>query len=393
MELVLYFAKSPEEEEMKCNGSSASPDRQLHRRFVGTVPRLQIPVGGQAEKRRMAYSMKDVAERAGVSVTTVSHVINKTRYTAPATKKRVVAAIRELRFHKDAHARRLATGRSDFFGMIVSDIGNPFYDEVIKSFEAAALERRFELLLCNTNYDPQRAEAGVHMLIENKIRGVAVMPTEFAPALAEELRANGVPMVLADIGTVGPYVSNIKIEFAHGIDQAVQHLYDLGHRDLAFISGPISLRSALIRRDAFVNGVQRRGLSAGRIIEGDHKVEGGIAAVPHLVRGGSLPTAVLCSNDLTAIGLINGFQQAGIRVPEDVSVVGFDGIQLASILRPPLTTVSLSRERLGRLAFEALQKIARAKGHKGEQYMIETSLVVRGSTAHPRSAEPSRAAV
>ena len=332
----------------------------------------------------MAYSMKDVAERAGVSVTTVSHVINKTRYTSPATKKRVVGVIRELRFHKDAHARRLATGKSDFFGMIVSDIANPFFAEVIKSFETAALERQFQLLLCNTNYDPHRAEAGVRMMIENKVRGVAVMPSEFDPALAEELRANHVPMVLADFGMVGPYVSNIRIEFEHGIYEAIQHLYDLGHRDVAFVSGPPSLRSAVVRREAFVNALQRRDLPADRIVEGDHRIEGGIAAVPQLLSGANLPTAVLCSNDLTAIGLINEFQRAGVRVPENVSVIGFDDIQLASILRPPLTTVNLSRERLGRLAFEALQKIVRTKKCNGEQYVVETSLIIRESTVRPR---------
>jgi LacI family transcriptional regulator len=311
-------------------------------------------------------------------------VINKTRYISPATKKRVVGAIRELRFHKDAHARRLATGKSDFFGMIVSDIANPFFAEVIRSFETAALERQFQLLLCNTNYDPHRAEAGVRVMIENKVRGVAVMLTEFAPDLTEELRANHIPMVHADLGKVGPYVSNIRAEFAHGIYEAIQHLYDLGHRDIAFISGPRSLCSAVVRREAFVNALQRLDLPADRIVEGDHRLEGGIAAVPQLLSGANLPTAVLCSNDLTAIGLINGFQRAGVGVPEDVSVVGFDDIQLASILKPPLTTVNLSRERLGTLAFEALQKIARTKKCNGEEYVIETSLVIRESTASPR---------
>jgi len=333
----------------------------------------------------MAHSMKDVAERASVSATTVSHVINKTRYISPATKKRVLEAIRELRFHKNAHARRLATGKSDFFGMILSDIANPFFGELTKSFEAAALERQFELLLSNTNYDPRRAETGVRMMIENKVRGVAVMTSEFAPALAEELRANDVPMVFLDLGTVGPYVSNIRVEYAQGIYEAIQHLQDLGHRDIAFVAGPPSLRSAVIRREAFVNALQRWGLPADRIVEGDHRIEGGIAAVPELLSGGNLPTAVLCSNDLTAIGVINALQGAGVRVPEDVSVIGFDDIHLATVLRPPLTTVNLSRERLGRLAFDALRKIVRTKKCNGEEYVVETSLIIRESSARPRS--------
>ena len=140
----------------------------------------------------MANRMREVADRAGVSVTTVSHVLNRTRFVSPETRKRVQQAIRELRFYKDAHARRLASGRSDFFGLIVSDITNPFFPELIRGFESAALGRRFDTLLCDTNYDPRRAESGVRMMIENKVRGVAIMTSELAPHLIEDLTANHV---------------------------------------------------------------------------------------------------------------------------------------------------------------------------------------------------------
>ena len=130
----------------------------------------------------MTSRMKDVAERAGVSVTTVSHVVNKTRQVAPETRRRVLEVIRDTNFYKNVHARRLARGGSDFFGLIVSDIGNPFFPEIIKSFETAALDRGFDLLLCNTNYDPHRTQAAVRKMIENKVRGVAVMTSELGTA-------------------------------------------------------------------------------------------------------------------------------------------------------------------------------------------------------------------
>lgn len=329
----------------------------------------------------MALQMKDVAEKAGVSVTTVSHVMNKTRFVAPQTRRRVQEVIRALNYHKDAHARRLAVGRSDFFGLIVSDIENPFFPEIVKSFQSAALDRGFDLLLCNTNYDPARTEAAVHKMIENKVRGVAIMTSELGAALADQLTANQVAVVLLDLGHVGPHMSNIRVNYSEGIDQAIEHLHALGHRDIAFISGPQSLRSAVIRREAFITALKHRGLSAQRVLEGNHKVDGGEAAVHALLGRSPLPTAILCSNDLTAIGVMSALREAGLRVPEDISVVGFDDIYFARIAYPPLTTVNLSRERLGQLTFEALQNILRAKKRHGAEYVVETKLVVRNSTA------------
>ncbi|HUT57194.1 MAG TPA: LacI family DNA-binding transcriptional regulator, partial [Phycisphaerae bacterium] len=303
----------------------------------------------------MPYRMKDVADRAGISVTTVSHVLNKTRHVAPETRQRVLEVIRELGFYKNAHARRLARGHSDFYGLIVSDIRNPFFPEVITSFESAALERGFDLLLCNTNYDPARTQAAVRKMIENKVRGVAVMTSELPRDLAADLAAHQVAVVFLDMGSVEPYISNIRVDYARGIRQAIDYLFELGHRDFAFIAGPQNLRSAVVRREAFLAALHRRRIPDYRVIEGNHKVDGAVTAVRALLAEPKLATAILCSNDLTAIGALSTLQQAGCQVPRDVSVVGFDDIDFASLAYPPLTTISLPRDRLGQLAFEALQ--------------------------------------
>jgi len=329
----------------------------------------------------MALQMKDVAKRAGVSVTTVSHVMNKTRFVAPETRRRVLEVIRELNYHKDAHARRLAVGRSDFFGLIVSDIENPFFPEIVKSFEAAALHRGFDLMLCNTNYDPKRTEAAVHKMIGNKVRGVAIMTSEFGVGLDEQLTSNEIAVVSLDLGRVGPHRSNIRVNYSAGIFRAIEHLCGLGHKDIAFITGRPNVRSAVIRRDAFSNGLERHGLSAHSLLEGNYKVDGGINAVRTLLSNEHLPTAIVCSNDLTAIGAISALRERGVRVPDDISVVGFDDIYFARIAYPPLTTVNLSRDRLGKLAFQALQNTLHVKGRIGAEYVVETELVVRESTA------------
>ena len=329
-------------------------------------------------------SMKDVAERVGVSITTVSHALNGTRHVAPETRRKIEEVVRELGFYKNVHARRLARGRSDFLGLIVSDIENPFFPEVIKSFETAALEQGCDLLLCNTNYDPHRAEAGVRKMIENKVRGVAVMTSELAPALAGDLRTHHVPVVFLDVGSPGALTSNIRVNYSQGIFEAIGHLYELGHSEIAFIAGPQNLRSAVTRRKAFLDALEQQGLTSHRTLEGNHKFDGGIAAVRALLTESSLPTALLCSNDLTAIGAIRALREAGVRVPEDVSVIGFDDIAFAQLAHPPLTTISLPRDRLGCLAFQALRSLFRHKGARGGEFVVETHLVKRQSTAAAR---------
>lgn len=324
--------------------------------------------------------MEDVAERASVSVATVSHVVNKTRYVAPETRNRVLKAIQELNYYKDAHARRLAIGQSDFFGLIVSDIENPFFPEIIKSFETAALDRGFDLMLSNTNYDPRRTQQAVRKMIENKVRGVAVMTSEFNSELTAELTANRVAVVFLDQEGLRPYTSCIHVNYAEGIYEAIQHLVDLGHREIAFIAGPQSLRSAVTRRKAAADAMRKHGIESAQVIEANHRAEGGISAVETLLKSGRFPTAILCSNDLMAIGAMSAIQESGLRVPEDVSVVGFDDIYFARLARPPLTTVNLPRERVGALAFQSLQRIIRSKNGGGAEYRVETQLVVRKST-------------
>ena len=333
----------------------------------------------------MAAGMKEVASRAKVSVTTVSHVLNKTRHVDGETQRRVLAAIEELGYYKNAHARRLARGRSDFFGLIVSDICNPFFPEIIKSFETVALEKGKDLFLCNTNYEPHRIRAAVRRMIENKAPGVAVMTSEMDPDLAAELAANEVAVVFLDVGEVKPWMSNIRVNYSRGISQAMLHLRELGHQDFAFISGPKTLRSANLRRNAFIESLETWGLSSERTLEGNHRADGGAEAARILLSQRRLPTAILCSNDLTAMGVLQALGEAGVDVPGEVSVVGFDDIDLAHFAHPPLTTSILSREELGRVAFKALQRILTSKNHKGAEYVIDTQLVIRRSTAQARN--------
>ena len=334
----------------------------------------------------MPSQMKDVAQKAGVSVTTVSHVLNKTRHrpVAPETRQRVLDAIRDLNYHANANARRLAQTHSNLFGLILSEIANPFFPEVILGFEGAAVRRGFELLLCNTEYDPARSSVAVRKMIENKVRGVAVVTSMLDTALVEQLAAEKLPVVLFGQGPAKPGTSYIHLDYRAGMAQTVEHLIGFGHREIAFVSGPQNIRSAVRVRDAFTGALGQRGLEPCQIVESNYKVDGGASSVRSLFARDIFPTAIVCGNDLIAVGVISALEEVGISVPQDVSVVGCDDILVARLARPPLTTVAVPRESLGKLAFETLYRMQRTAARPGGVYQLETTLVIRKSTTSRR---------
>jgi LacI family transcriptional regulator len=283
-------------------------------------------------------------------------------------------------------------------GLVVSDITNPFFPELIKGFEDVALQNGYDVLVASTNYDPARTALCVRRMIERKIDGVAIMTSEVDPSLTDTLARRKVPLVFLDVGRVGKGVSNVRVDYGEGIAQAVEHLSSLGHHRIAFISGPSLLASARERRDMFITRLQDPCSGPPRevlIEEGNHRVDGGLEAMRRLLQREPRPTAVIASNDLTAIGAMRAIRQQGLRVPEDISVVGFDDIQMAEFTEPPLTTVRLLRTEVARLACDALLQSIRTHG-AGVEFRLDTALVVRSSTAkalQPLDQCPSEAGV
>jgi LacI family transcriptional regulator len=199
------------------------------------------------------------------------------------------------------------------------------------------------------------------------------------PRLITEFQNREIPLVFLDTGHAQELTSNIVVDYASGVDAAVEHIVRLGHTEIAFICGPVTLRSAQIRREAFIGCLKRRGIGAGLMEEGNHQVDGGHEAMARLLSRKTRPTAVLASNDMTAIGALGAIHERGLRVPEDISVVGFDDIQISAFTQPALTTVRLSRDEIARVAFRALYSVRQDSG-KGAEYRISTSLVLRSST-------------
>lgn len=328
----------------------------------------------------MVNRIKDVAERAGVSKATVSRVFNNAQYIAPETRGRVLEVARQLNYYRNAHARQLARGRSDFFGLLISDIENPVFPQLIKSFETSAAEKGYDLLLCTTNYDPERTQAVIRKMIENRVRGVAVMTSGVQPEVAEELAAHGVAVVFLDLGPAKNYISNIQVKYSTGISQAIDHLRQFGHREIGFIAGLDLRRSAAQYRQTVIRVLRKRGLAFHRVVECDQTEEGGAAATRALLARPDFPTAILCINDLAAVGAMGALAEAGVRVPEGVSVVGCEDIYLARLTHPPLTTVRLDRKRLGKMAFEVIEKMLKSKARRGTESVLQTELVIRQST-------------
>jgi LacI family transcriptional regulator len=326
-----------------------------------------------------------IARRANVSTATVSRTLNQSGPVKATTARRVWRAVTELNYVPNSHARTLVSGRSRIIGVIVSDITNPFFPELLRSFELLAAEKQYDLLVTSTDYETSRMTACLRRMLERKVDGVAMMTSEMDLGLIKELSRRGVPMVFMDVGRVGPKMSHVAIDYGNGVLQAVEHLARLDHKRIAFISGPLQLHSARTRRQAFLEGMRAHGLTPDKKLlrEGTHTAEGGREAMAALLRLSKRPTAVVASNDWTAIGALNAIAAAGLRVPQDISLVGFDDIPLVSYTNPPLTTVRMSAADVGSVAFRALFGLISGERIEGDVYQIPTQLIARGSSARP----------
>jgi DNA-binding LacI/PurR family transcriptional regulator len=288
-------------------------------------------------------------------------------------------------YHPSTLARSLVSGRTRILGLIVSNITNPFFPEIIQSFENAAVELNYEILLVSTRHNRERMETSVRRMIERRVDGVAVLTSGMKEEVLRQLQDRKVPLVLVDTDSSFPGASNLRVDYQHGIRQAVQHLAALRHRRIAFITGPLTLRSSLIRKLAFENALHeiRMHVNPHLVVEGDHTMEGGMRAFQKLMERRLHPSAIMCSNDISAIGVMREAFERGIKVPEELSVIGFDDVPIARSTIPPLTSVRISGAKMGRLAFEALMA-ALQRGRCSEadtEYVVNTELVLRSSTA------------
>ena len=330
----------------------------------------------------MPYRIRDVAHQAGVSKSTVSRVFNRSNLVDPETRRRVLETVRKLDYYPNASAKQLARGgRSDFFGLLISDIENPVFPEMIKGFETAARAKGFDLFLCATDYQSERAQAAVSKMIENGVRGVAIMTSSLTEQIAIPLAAREIAVVMVDLQVTRRHISSIAIDYSKGVSESIEHLAQLGHERVVFLAGPDDRRSSRRYREAVLRVLHEKKMSLQHIMECDQTLEGGRAAVWKLAAITPAPTALVCVNDMTAIGAMAALREMGIGVPAQVSVLGCEDIYMARFVDPPLTTIRFDRKSLGRMAFEILERMSKSKPRKGTKDHVETRLIVRSSTA------------
>jgi DNA-binding LacI/PurR family transcriptional regulator len=334
--------------------------------------------------------IRGVASHARVSIATVSRTINHVPTVDPALAARVWKAVAELNYFPNTQARALVSGKSKLLGLIVSEITNPFFPELIQEFEQVAVAHGYEILIGSTNYEPKTMELCARRMLERKVDGVAIMTFGVEEFLLDRFVAEDIPMVFIDVPAKQPGSSSLSVDYRAGINEGVQHLAVLGHRKIAFISGPLKLRSAETRRNSFIDCMRLAGVTVNPawLIEGDHTLDGGRDAMQKLLALPHWPTAVMCSNDLTAIGVQHALFEANLKVPDDFSLVGFDDVHLAEYTIPPLTTVRMSCKDLAQAAVSSL--ISHMQPMEGRppqtRTNIQTRLIVRQTTGLPKDA-------
>jgi len=330
--------------------------------------------------------MRGIAKIAGVSSATVSRVINGSDLVRPETAERVRRVIADTKFVPNGSATTLKYGRSNSYGLIIPDMTNPFFSEFIRSFEGILVAKRQDMFMALTDHHASRMKDTIHRMLVRQVDGVALLASEIETEPIETLIRNRVPLVTMDRRLVGQGLSDVSVHYLSGLTQAIEHLSQLQHQRIGYIGGSAGLTISDHRIDAFVKAMEKSRLKVDRrlVVAGNYRVSGGEAGMTELLSMKDRPTAVVAANDLTAIGALRVLHRQGLSVPQDMSLIGFDDIELCDAFDPPLTSIRLPRQEMAEKFATALESSAKDPHAPGKIYSIKTSLVVRGSTGSVR---------
>jgi LacI family transcriptional regulator len=327
-----------------------------------------------------------IAECANVTPSVVSRVMRHNPTVDPGLAQRVWKAVDKLGYGRNRSKRGCVPVEDRSLGLIVSDITDPFFPEIIRSFEILAIEYGYEILVSSTFHDPKRIDVSVRRMVERRIEAVGVLTFSLEESLIEKLRAQGIHVVCVAVEHSVSTRDVVRIDYGAGIGQAVKHLATLKHERIAYVTGPSYSKTASARKPTFIKCMQAVGLRAAPdlFVDGDDTVEGGMRAFNQLAQLASRPTAIFCSNDMTAIGVIMRAFELGIAVPDDLSVIGCDDVPFAAFITPPLSTVRVPQMELARLVFDSLiRALDQQKDESADprNSVLATHLVLRRSTA------------
>jgi LacI family transcriptional regulator len=330
---------------------------------------------------------KHVAEMAGVSPSVVSYVINKgPRPVSQETRARVEKVIDELGYYPNELARSLRSSKTLSIGLIIPNINNPVYAEIASSIEGICRQEGYIVLLCNSGRDPAQEKKFIEILRAKQVDGVIMTPTQNPMELANTLQQARIPVVLLEHDLPG--VHCIAIDDFRGGQLAAEHLIDLGHRSIGYIRRSPSSACSSQRIVGYRNALETAGIPFNRqlVVEAEAGQEAGFQAMQRLLALPEPPTAVLTHNDILAIGAMKAVRKAGLSIPEDISIVGYDDISSANYLTPPLTTIRFPKYELGSLAAQMILQLAQYKEDWPiKREVLPVELVIRGTTAPPKN--------
>lgn len=318
-------------------------------------------------------TIKDVAKLAGVSTTTVSHVINKTRFVAEDTTKAVWDAIQLLNYSPSAVARSLKVNTTKSIGMIITTSEAPFFAEIVLAVEEYCYRQGYSLFLCNTQNNPEKIQNHLDMLIKKRVDGVLVMCTEYTENSLMLFNGTNIPMVIMDWGRHDEKSDRILDNSFEGGYLATKHLIDNGHKEIGVIAGNLEKTTARDRFNGFLEAMKEANLPVRQewITEGDFEPEDGYECMNNLFRLEKLPTAIFCFNDVMALGAISAITERGLSVPNDISIIGYDNIHSSRFYAPPLTTIHQSKSRLGTQALNLLLERIKKEEKVNEPQILE----------------------
>ncbi|MCQ4211802.1 LacI family DNA-binding transcriptional regulator [Streptomyces longispororuber] len=336
-------------------------------------------------RERSTVGIKDVARVAGVSVGTVSNVLNQPHRVSEATRHHVRQVIARLGYVRSEYARQLRAGHSRIMALLVLDMGNPFFVDIARGAERAARDAGLGVMVCNSAQNPAEEAEYLSLFAEQRVRGALITPADPSGATLRDFRRHGIPYVVVDRVAGDEEGCSVAVDDVSGGALAIRHLLTGGHRALAFVSGPPHLRQVQDRREGALKALAEAGLPATLLRELPTErldVAAGRDAGARLLGLADRPTAVFCANDLLALGVLQALYTAGIRVPDDMSIVGYDDIEFAAAATVPLTSVRQPALTLGTIAADLLLQETgeRASAHRHQHVVLRPELVVRGSS-------------
>ncbi|WP_305404376.1 substrate-binding domain-containing protein [Photobacterium leiognathi] len=334
-------------------------------------------------------TMKDVAKLAGVSTSTVSHVINKTRFVSEEISERVNKAAKELNYYApSALARSFKVNRTKTIGMLVTTSTNPFFGEVVKGVERSCYQQGYSLILCNTEGDHQRMHESINTLLQKRVDGLILMCATLEGEHFDIFEHYAdIPVVVMDWGPMQFTSDKIQDNSLRGGYMAAKYLIDAGHSEIGCITGPLDRIQAEMRYNGYLQAMYEAGFSVvpSWVVEADFECEGGYNAFSQLHANGALPSALVVANDMMAMGVINAANELGIQIPEQLSIIGYDDIHIAKFMSPSLTTIHQPKYRLGQAAVETLLTRLDEPETAPRIIELEPTLVERNSVKSLRS--------